>query len=120
MSGHACCFVLGAVGFLCGVWGLLQMFNSISARLLQGVEGVVKMQRSISTSIRGPFNFVRNERCEPVDRFNDVDNLEPSTGKVLHKFGSSAQDEVNRAIAAAKEAYQSWSKVNRSFSRYLL
>ncbi|XP_043207587.1 4-trimethylaminobutyraldehyde dehydrogenase-like [Amphibalanus amphitrite] len=84
---------------------------SLSTRYAGCLRSAIKMQRSISTVIKGPFNFVENARCEPVDKFNDVDNLEPSSGKVLHKFGSSGANEVNRAVEAAKNAYEEWSKL---------
>lgn len=67
----------------------------------------------------GPFNFVGNERCEPVgsagtctDTGSDTfDNLEPRTYKVLSKVGISGAEEVNRAVGAAKCAFREWSRV---------
>ena len=90
----------------------IQMISFVT-RFTHSAKNSFRMQRSFSAAIEGPFNFVENKRCEPADKLNDIDNFEPSTGKVLHTFGNSGQKEVNRAIMAAKEAYPSWSKVGK-------
>ncbi|XP_037090173.1 4-trimethylaminobutyraldehyde dehydrogenase-like [Pollicipes pollicipes] len=85
------------------------MIVGAATKTLRCLTTTVKMQKFVCTSIQEPLNFISNKRCAPADKFNEVDNLEPATGKVLLQFASSAQNEVNRAVKAAKEALPAWS-----------
>ncbi len=76
--------------------------------------------RAMSTSFKslsGPFNWVNNQRVEPLDSYGKISNLEPRSGKLLAEVATSGKKEVDRAVQAAKEAFQSWSKVKTSFIR---
>ena len=71
--------------------------------------------RTMSTalrSVKGPFNWVNNERVEPVDTSSGVINdIEPRSGKVLAQVPISGKKDVDIAVQAAKKAFRSWSKV---------
>ena len=59
----------------------------------------------------GPYNWINNARVLPLDKNVPVfDDLEPQSGKVLAKIPVSAEQEVNRAVEAAKSAFLKWSQ----------
>ena len=51
-------------------------------------------------------NYVDGDWVESEGEIQDVVN--PATGKVIARVGMSTADEVNEAVAAAKEAYPDW------------
>jgi len=62
-----------------------------------------------SLKAEGPYNWINNARVLPVGaNIKTFDDLEPKSSKVLAKIPESGQDEVNRAVEAAKAAFQSW------------
>ena len=71
--------------------------------------------RTMSTalrSVKGPFNWVNNERVEPVDTSSGaINDIEPRSGKVLAQVPISGKKDVDIAVQAAKKAFRSWSKV---------
>ena len=75
--------------------------------------------RSMSTvkfpdALTGPFNFVDNARCEPIELNETFPNLEPRSGKKISDVAVSGSAEVDRAVKAAKQAGAEWSKVSTS------
>lgn len=72
--------------------------------------------RSMSTvkfpdALTGPFNFVDNVRCKPIESTETFLNLEPRSGKKISDVAVSGSAEVDRAVKAAKQAGAEWSKV---------
>ena len=69
---------------------------------------------TLSDALVGPFNFVDNVRCNPVDGSTEgsFDNLEPRSGKKLSEVKISGEREVDRAVKAAKLAGSEWSRVS--------
>ncbi len=51
-------------------------------------------------------NYVDGEWVEPEGELHDVVN--PATGKVIAQVRHSTEDDVNEAVAAAKEAFYDW------------
>ena len=62
-------------------------------------------------SLQGPYNWIDNERVQPVDSVGTFKNLEPRSGKLLAEIPSSGSKEVDRAVKSANEAFKSWSQV---------
>ena len=62
-------------------------------------------------SLQGPYNWIDNERVQPVDSVGTFKNLEPRSGKLLAEIPSSGPKEVDRAVKSANEAFKSWSQV---------
>ena len=77
--------------------------------------------RKMSTTFRsvsGPYNWINNQRVSPVDTSAGVINdLEPRSGKLLAKVPVSGTSDVDTAVQAAKNAFQSWSKVQLGLMR---
>jgi len=58
---------------------------------------------------RGPFNWINGKRVAPADIIGrPIQNLEPRTGKLLSEVPCSGPEEVDRAVAAAREAFPEW------------
>ena len=69
-------------------------------------------------SVSGPYNWINNQRVSPVDTSAGVINdLEPRSGKLLAKVPVSGTSDVDTAVQAAKNAFQSWSKVQLGLMR---
>lgn len=66
----------------------------------------------ITTDCSGPYNWVDGKRCQPVDTIGTFENLEPRTGKLLCSVPSSGPKEVDRAVAAAAQAFKTWSQLS--------
>ena len=75
----------------------------------------IRMASTSLKSVNGPFNWINNERVQPVDSSGVFKNLEPRSGKVLADVPSSGPKEVDRAVQSSKEAFKSWSKVYNKF-----
>ena len=59
----------------------------------------------------GPYNWINNTRVVPLGSNLQVfEDLEPKSGKVLAKIPESGEEEVNRAVEAAKAAFITWSQ----------
>ena len=69
-------------------------------------------------ALSGPFNFVDNRRCDPVDASTEgtFDNIEPRSGLKLSEVKISGQQEVDRVVKTAKLAGNEWSKVRWKYS----
>jgi aminomuconate-semialdehyde/2-hydroxymuconate-6-semialdehyde dehydrogenase len=52
-------------------------------------------------------NYIGGELVEPISG-NYLDNLEPATGKIYSQIPDSNNEDVEAAVAAAKEAQQGW------------
>ena len=64
-----------------------------------------------SLKAEGPYNWISNERVLPVGaNFKTFDNLDPKSSQVIAQIPESGEDEVNRAVEAAKDAFITWSK----------
>lgn len=72
----------------------------------------IRMASTSLKSVNGPFNWINNERVQPVDSSGAFKNLEPRSGKVLADVPSSGPKEVDRAVQSSKEAFKSWSKLS--------
>ena len=74
---------------------------------------LARMASSATTWISGPFNWVQGQRTEPADLSPGLfDNVSPRTGRVLCRVPSSGQLEINRAVAAAREAAPAWAALS--------
>ncbi|XP_013411803.1 aldehyde dehydrogenase family 9 member A1-A [Lingula anatina] len=65
-------------------------------------------------AIDQPLNFINGERVEAAntDKTQEFELVEPATGKVLRKVQSAGKGDVNRAVAAAREAFDVWSDMS--------
>lgn len=61
-----------------------------------------------------PLNYISGHRINPVSEEDESDIfvLEPATGKIICHTQGSGKPEVDRAVASAKEAFSSWSKMS--------
>ena len=64
-----------------------------------------------NSALQGPFNFVDNQRCDPIDPEGTYENLEPRSGRKISDVKISGEKEVDRAVKAAKAAGAGWSQV---------
>ena len=64
----------------------------------------------VMTAVTVLKNYIGGRWVEAECR-GQIDVLNPSTGEVLAKCPLSTKAETDRAIAAAAEAYKSWSRV---------
>lgn len=55
-------------------------------------------------------NYINGELVPPVSG-EYLDNFEPATGKVFSKIPKSGSADVDKAVAAAKKAFPSWSEM---------
>ena len=69
---------------------------------------------TVFKSTSGPFNWINNQRVNPIAAKGSIKNLEPRSGKLLANVPISDQADVDRAVKAAKSAYQSWSQVKQN------
>jgi aminomuconate-semialdehyde/2-hydroxymuconate-6-semialdehyde dehydrogenase len=64
-------------------------------------------------------NFIAGEHCRPV-KGQYMDNINPSTGEVYGKIPLSTEEDIDRAVQAAAEAFAEWKKAGPSaYSKYL-
>ena len=66
---------------------------------------------NLNSALQGPFNFVDNQRCDPIDPEGTYENLEPRSGRRISDVKISGPKEVDRAVKAAKAAGVGWSQV---------
>ena len=66
---------------------------------------------NLTSALNGPFNFINNQRCDPIDSEGTFENLEPRSGLKLSNVNISGLKEVDRAVKAAKASGVAWSKV---------
>merc|ERR1712012_120667 len=74
--------------------------------------GSLRRDMTIDTSSNGPFNWVGGARCNPVDNVGNSGNISPRTGKLLCTIPSSGSQEVERAVAVAREAFPAWAALS--------
>ncbi|XP_071507075.1 4-trimethylaminobutyraldehyde dehydrogenase-like [Diadema antillarum] len=82
-------------------------------RLLLTQSRFVKTSRCLSSTFWDqPLNFIGGERVRPTgdQRSQDFSVLEPSTGRLLCESPSSGKEDVDRAVAAAQDAFGVWSE----------
>jgi len=72
----------------------------------------LRRDMTIDTSFNGPFNWVGGARCNPVDNVGNSGNISPRTGKLLCTIPSSGSQEVERAVAVAREAFPAWAALS--------
>jgi aminomuconate-semialdehyde/2-hydroxymuconate-6-semialdehyde dehydrogenase len=64
-------------------------------------------------------NFIAGEHCGPV-KGHYMDNINPSTGEIYGKIPLSTEEDIDRAVQAAAEAFVEWKKAGPSaYSKYL-
>ena len=64
--------------------------------------------------ITGPHNWLDGRRVSPEDtRLGKFSNMSPRTGDLLCEVASTAEDDVNRAVASARAALPAWSRLSR-------
>ena len=78
---------------------------------------VSSLQRLSSTNADQPckpLNYIDGHRINPVSEEDESDIyvIEPSTGNIICHTQGSGKPEVDRAVASAKEAFSSWSKMS--------
>merc|ERR1712130_208779 len=69
-------------------------------------------RRGLNTSPEGPFNWVGGKRTLPLDTTHIFDNVSPRTGTVFCKIPASGKQEVDRAVATAREAFPAWAELS--------
>ena len=57
-------------------------------------------------------NYINGELVEPANN-NYLDNYNPSTGKVYSLIPDSEKEDIDNAVAAAKQAFKEWSKTSK-------
>ena len=63
--------------------------------------------------ITGPHNWLDGRRVSPEDtRLGKFSNMSPRTGDLLCEVASTAEDDVNRAVASARAALPAWSRLS--------
>merc|ERR1712142_993735 len=72
--------------------------------------GISRM--GLNTSPEGPFNWVGGKRTLPLDTTHIFDNVSPRTGTVFCKIPASGKQEVDRAVATAREAFPAWAELS--------
>merc|ERR1712142_24017 len=72
--------------------------------------GISRM--GLNTTAQGPYNWVGGQRCDPVDTTHIFDNVSPRTGTVFCKIPASGKQEVDRAVATAREAFPAWAELS--------
>jgi aminomuconate-semialdehyde/2-hydroxymuconate-6-semialdehyde dehydrogenase len=58
-------------------------------------------------------NFINGDFAEPISG-NYFDNITPVTGEVYSQIPDSDSSDINLAVASAKEAFKSWSKLSKN------
>ncbi|MDC0029065.1 aldehyde dehydrogenase [bacterium] len=64
-------------------------------------------------------NYINGELVEPSSG-NYIDNYNPASGKVYSLVPDSNENDINTAVLAAKNAFQSWSKTSKKYRFDLL
>ena len=54
-------------------------------------------------------NYINGELVEPING-NYLNNYNPSNGEIYSLMPDSEKQDINNAVAAAKEAFKTWSK----------
>ena len=60
-------------------------------------------------------NYINGELVEPING-NYFDNYNPSNGNAYSLVPDSEKADIDHAVAAAKEAYKTWSKTRQPYS----
>ena len=58
-------------------------------------------------------NFINGELAEPISG-DYFDNISPVTGEVYSQIPDSDSSDIDLAVAAAREAFKSWSKLSKN------
>ena len=64
-------------------------------------------------------NYINGELVEPSSG-KYIDNFNPASGKVYSLIPDSNENDINTAVLAAKNAFQSWSKTSKKYRSDLL
>jgi aminomuconate-semialdehyde/2-hydroxymuconate-6-semialdehyde dehydrogenase len=64
-------------------------------------------------------NYINGELVEP-NSGKYIDNYKPASGKVYSLIPDSNENDINTAVLAAKNAFQSWSKTSKKYRSDLL
>ena len=64
-------------------------------------------------------NYINGELVEPSSG-KYIDNYNPASGKVYSLIPDSNENDINTAVLAAKNAFQSWSKTSKKYRSELL
>lgn len=64
-------------------------------------------------------NYINGELVEPSSG-KYIDNYNPASGKVYSLVPDSKENDINTAVLAAKNAFQSWSKTSKKYRSDLL
>ena len=57
-------------------------------------------------------NYINGELVEPTNG-NYLDNYNPSNGEVYSLIPDSEKQDIDNAVAAAKEAFKTWSQTTK-------
>ena len=57
-------------------------------------------------------NYINGELVEPI-KGKYLDNYNPATGEVYSLVPDSDAEDINKAVAAAKKAFKTWSKISK-------
>ncbi|XP_071538536.1 4-trimethylaminobutyraldehyde dehydrogenase-like isoform X1 [Panulirus ornatus] len=80
-----------------------KMASGLSSRVIN---------RGITRTITGPWNYVAGKRCEPCDSSGSMKVTEPAVGQVLCEVPISGLAEVNHAVASARGVFPTWRKLS--------
>ncbi|XP_071820200.1 4-trimethylaminobutyraldehyde dehydrogenase-like [Apostichopus japonicus] len=84
----------------------------INHRLLNMASVREQVTRAASSFFEKPLNFVDGVRVDASQPTHSFVVEEPATGKQLCKCPSSGQEDVNKAVQSAREAFKSWSQLS--------
>lgn len=70
------------------------------------------ISRGLTRLVTAPWNYVAGTRSDPCDTTHTMKVTEPATGKILCEVPVSGQNEVARAVAAARGVFPTWSKLS--------
>ena len=59
-------------------------------------------------------NFIGGERCKPLTSSITIPNINPATAETVGEFGMSNQEDVNKAVQCAVDAYETWRETTSS------
>lgn len=102
------------------IYSTAMFLNEVSRFLSRTFASNVQYSLLTST-VPGPFNHVNGRRCPPSDSVEEINVLEPSSGRSLCRVPCSGEEDVETAVSTASNAYEKWRHLsNRDRGQVLL